>query len=158
MSRWHEPPLLLDAAIVAGFTVVAEIERAVSSTNVLHGTAAPGLDMVLVAVPIIPLLWRRSHPFAALVSTTLALGVVGGLFHGTICFFGGLFVLLTALYAASSYADAPFDKVAFAVPFGLFATLPLFAGSYFRIPGDLVFATVLTAGTWLAGQGARRWR
>jgi signal transduction histidine kinase len=158
VSRWHERPRLLDAAIAVGFTVVAEIERSVSSTNVLHGTAAPGVDMVLVAVPVVPLLWRRLHPFDALVATTAALGVVGGLFHGTICFFGGLFALLTALYAASSYADAPADKVAFAIPFGLYGTLPLFAGSYFRIPGDLVFASVLTAGTWLAGQGARRWR
>jgi signal transduction histidine kinase len=158
MSRWQERPTLIDVAIAVGFAVVAEIERSVSSTNVLHGTAAPGLDRVLVVVPIIPLLWRRAHPFAALVATTAALGLGGGLFHGTICFFGGLFALLTALYAASSYADAPTDKVAFAIPFGLYGTLPLFAGSYFRIPGDLLFATVLTAGTWLAGQGARQWR
>ena len=151
-------PQVLDAAIAVGFVVVAEIERAVSPSNVLHGTAAPGLDAVLVVVPVVPLLWRRRHPFAALVATTVLLGVVGGLLHGTICFFGGLFVLLTALYAASSYARTPTDKVALAVPFGLYATLPLFAGSYFRIPGDLVFATVLTTGTWLAGQGARRWR
>jgi hypothetical protein len=48
--------------------------------------------------------------------------------------------------------------VALAIPFGLYGTLPLFAGSCFRIPGDLVLATVLTVGTWLAGQGARRWR
>lgn len=158
MGRWHGGPRLLDAAIAVGFTVVAEIERSVSSTNVLHGTAAPGVDMVLVAVPIVPLLWRRPHPFGALAATTVALGAVGGLFHGTICFFGGLFALLTGLYAASSYARAPADKVAFAVPFGLYGTLPLFAGSFFRIPGDLVFASVLTAGTWLAGQGARGWR
>ncbi len=158
MSRWPGRPQVPDAAIAAGFVVVAEIERLVSSTNVLHGSAAPGLDVALVVVPLIPLLWRRQHPFAVLVATTAALGIVGGLFHGTICFFGGLFALLTALYAASSYAMDPADKVAFAVPFGLFGSLPLFAGSYFQIPGDLVFATVLTAGTWLAGQGARRWR
>ncbi|MDT7545798.1 MAG: hypothetical protein QOE99_1908 [Actinomycetota bacterium] len=149
---------MFDAATAVGFAVVAEIERAVSSTNVLHGTAAPRVDVVLVVVPVIPLLWRRRHPFPALVATTASLGIEGGLFHGTICFFGGLFALLTALYAASSYAVAPADKVAFAIPFGLYGTLPLFAGSYFRIPGDLIFATVLTAGTWLAGQGGRRWR
>lgn len=158
MSRRYERVQVLDAAIAVGFAVVAEIERSVSSTNVLHGTAAPGLDAVLVAIPVSPLLWRRRHPFGALVATTAALGLVGGVFHGTICFFGGLFALLTAVYAASSYAVAPADKVAFAVPFGLFGTLPLFAGNYFQVPGDLVFATVLTAGTWLAGQGARRWR
>jgi signal transduction histidine kinase len=158
MSRWPERRQVIDVAITVGFAVVAEIERSVSSTNVLHGTAAPGLDRVLVVVPVIPLLWRRAHPFPVLVATTAALGLGGGLFHGTICFFGGLFALLTALYGASSYANAPADKVAFAIPFGLFGTLPLFAGSYFRLPGDLVFATVLTAGTWLAGQGARRWR
>ncbi|WP_161988599.1 sensor histidine kinase [Pedococcus bigeumensis] len=158
MSRWHGRTQPLDAAIALGFAVVAEIERSVSSTNVLQGTAAPGLDAVLVVVPVVPLLWRRRNPFAVLVATTAALGIVGGLFHGTICFFGGLFALLTALYAASSYASAAADKVAVAVPFGLYGLLPLFAGSYFKIPGDLVFATVLTAGTWLAGQGARRWR
>ena len=123
---------MIDVAITVGFAVVAEIERSVSSTNVLHGTAAPGLDRVLVVVPVIPLLWRRAHPFPVLVATTAALGLGGGLFHGTICFFGGLFALLTALYGASSYANAPADKVAFAIPFGLFGTLPLFAGSYFR--------------------------
>lgn len=158
MIRGREHHQLLDVAIAIGFAVVAEIERSVSSTNVLHGTASSGLDSVLVLVPVCPLLWRRRHPFAALVATTAALGLVGGVFHGTICFFGGLFVLLTGLYAASSYAPAPADKVAFAIPFGLFGALPLFAGSYFRIPGDLVFATVLTSGTWLAGQGTRRWR
>ena len=158
MTRWPGRPQPLDVAITAGFVVVAQIERSVSSTNVLHGTVAPALDVALVVLPVLPLLWRRQHPFAGLVATTVALGLVGGVFHGTICFFGGLFALLTALYAASSYAVAPADKVAFAVPFGLFGTLPLFAGSYFQIPGDLVFATVLTAGTWLAGQGARRWR
>src|SRR6478609_1049142 len=142
MSTWPERPELLDVGIVVGFGVVAEIERSVSSTNVLHGTAAPALDAVLVLVPVVPLLWRRRHPFGVLVATTAALGLVGGLFHGTLCFFGGLFALLTALYAASSYAEAPSDKVALAIPFGLYGTLPLFAGSYFRIPGDLVFSAV----------------
>ncbi|HEV7195880.1 MAG TPA: histidine kinase [Pedococcus sp.] len=158
MSRRIERLQVLDAAIAVGFALAAEIERSVSSTNVLRGTAAPGLDQVLVLVPVIPLLWRRRNPFAALLATTAALGLVGGVFHGTICFFGGLFALLTALYAASSYAPAPTDKVAFAIPFGLYGSLPLFAGSYFQVPSDLVFATVLTTGTWLAGQGGRRWR
>lgn len=115
MSRWRTPPPLLDAAITVGFAVVAEIERSVSSTNVLHRTAAAGLDAVLVVVPVVPLLWRRRHPFAVLVAMTVALAVAGGLFHGTICFFGGLFALLTALYTASSYAVAPVDKVALAI-------------------------------------------
>ncbi len=158
MSSWRGRRSLLDVAVAAGFAVVAEIERSVSSTNVLAGSASVAFDTFLVLVPVVPLLWRRRFPFAALVATTAALGIVGGLFHGTICFFGGLFVLLTCLYTASSYAAAPADKVAVVVPYGLYGLLPLFAGSYFQVPGDLVFATAVTVAAWLAGQGARRWR
>ena len=89
MSSWRGRRSLLDVAVAAGFAVVAEIERSVSSTNVLAGSASVAFDTFLVLVPVVPLLWRRLDlPFAARVATTAALGIVGGLFHGTICFFG----------------------------------------------------------------------
>ncbi|MDQ6873742.1 MAG: histidine kinase [Actinomycetota bacterium] len=147
----------IDVAIAVGFAAVAEAELRVSTQNIFAGTRSVAADTVLVLAPVLPLVWRRGHPFAAAVAVACALTVVGAGFHGAVLFFGGLLPFLLALYSASAYARAPFDRIVLGLPVLLIGPMPLYVET-FRVPTDYVFATVASVFAWLAGQAVRRWR
>lgn len=152
-AGWSE----FDVALAVAFAVVAEAELRVSTQNIFTGTRSIAADSVLVLVPPVALIWRRSHPFAAAVAVAGALTVVGAGFHGTVLFFGGLLPFLVALYTASAYARTPLDRIVLGLPVLLIGPMPLYIDT-FRVPGDYVFATVASVFAWLAGQAVRRWR
>ena len=152
--RW---PGSADAVLVVAFWIVAEVEIRVYDQSVLQGRVGLPVDSVLVLVPLVPLAWRRTAPFTACLMMAGLLTLVGAGLGGTICFFGGLFPFLVALYSASAWADRPWDRATLLVPVGLMLPMHWYIAD-FRIPADLGFGLSLSGMAWAAGQGARRWR
>jgi signal transduction histidine kinase len=146
-----------DIALAVAFAVVAEIELHLASQNTFRGTVSSGSDSLLVLLPVVPLAWRRVYPFAALAAVAGVIVVVGAGVGGSVLFFGGLFPFLLALYSASLHARSPLDRFALAFPLLLVGPMPLWA-HHFRVPGDYVFASVLSLLAWLIGQVVRRWQ
>ncbi len=111
------------------------------------------VDSVLVLAPVLPLVWRRGRPFAAVVAVAFALTVVGAGFHGAVLFFGGLGPFLMALYSASAYARAQLDRVVLGLPVLLMGPMPLYVDT-FRVPTDYVFG-LFASGFRVAGGAGR---
>ncbi len=150
-------PAALDSGLAVAFAVVAEIELHLASQNTFQGTVPSGVDSLLVLLPVLPLAWRRVYPFTALLSVAALLVLIGAVVGGSVLFFGGLFPFLVALYSASLHARSPLDRFAIGVPLLLIGPMPLWASS-FQVPGDYVFASVLSVLAWLIGQLVRRWQ
>lgn len=143
--------------LLTAFAVVAEVERAASTTNIFAGTLTPAADCVAVLLPLLPLLTRRRYPFGSALAVAALITLLGAGLHATIPFFGGLFPFLVVLYSASAWAAAPRQYAALAVPLALLGPMPLYISS-FLVPGDYVFGLVASAFAWTAGQAVRRWR
>lgn len=152
--RW---PSTADVGLAVAFGIVAELEIRLYSRSVLPGRVSLPADSVLVLLPLVPLAWRRAAPFATCVALAGALTLVGAALGGTICFFGGLFPFLVAVYSASGWGRSPWDRVAVVVPLSLMAPMHWYIPD-FRVPADLFFGLSLSGLAWTAGQGARRWR
>ena len=153
-ARW---PAASDVAIAAAFAVVAEVELRTYSQSVLAGDVPLAVDTWLVLLPLVPLAWRRAAPFAACLAMALVITAVGAGLGGTICFFGGFFPFVAAVYSASAWARSPWDRVTLCVPVALMVPMHWYVPD-FRLPSDLFFGVGLSAMAWAAGQGARRWR
>lgn len=136
-----------DVAVAAAFAVVAEVELRVSSPNLFKGTLPLAIDSFLVLLPIVAVCWRRASPFASSVGVAAAITLTGAVFHGTICFFGGLLPFLLTLYSASAWARPPRDRLALLVPVALLAPMAAYVRT-FDFPGDLVFGTVVSTAAW----------
>ncbi len=149
---WSE----FDVALAVALDVVAEAELRLSH-NVFTGTRSIAADSLLVLVPPVALIWRRSHPFGAVVAVAGALMVVGAGFHGTVLLFGGLLPFLVAVYSASAYARTPLDRIVLGLPVLLIGPMPSYIDT-FQVPSDYLFATVASLFSWLAGQAVRSWR
>ncbi len=150
-------PMPVDVTVAAVFAVVAEVELRLSSQNVLNGTVPVAVDSVLVLIPLVAMSWRRVAPFTACVVMAVALTAVGAGLGGTFCFFGGLLPFLVLVYSASASARSPYDRLVLLVPLALVAPMHAYI-STFRIPADLIFATVVSLAAWTTGQGVRRWQ
>lgn len=150
-------PSPTDLVLAVGFAVVAEVELRTYRQSVLSGHVSLTVDSWLVLLPLVPLVWRRTRPFAACVSMALAITLVGAGLGGTICFFGGFFPFVASVYSASAWARGPWDRASLAIPLALMVPMHWYVPD-FRIPADLFFGIGLSAMSWAAGQGVRRWR
>ena len=119
----------LDIGVTVAFAAVAEIELHLPSQSTFQGTVPSGIDSLLV--------------------------LVGAVLGGSVLLFGGLFPFLLALCSASLHARSPLDRFAVLLPVLLVAPMPLWANN-FRVPGDYVFASVLSLLAWLTVQLVRR--
>lgn len=148
--------LEVDAGVAVAFAVVAEVELALSGANILAGSAAYPLDAVLVLLPLVPLVWQRVRPFAA-VTGMAAMFALGALLGGSILFFGGFFPLLVAIYWCSAIAQPPWDRLVLLVPVLLIAPMPWWL-SNFEAPYDYFLPAVTVLLAWGAGRVTRRWQ
>jgi signal transduction histidine kinase len=147
--------MAVDVTIAAAFAVVAEVELRLYDQPILAGTVSPGVDSVLVLLPLVPLAWRRQRPFAAVVVMTLivtALGFAGG----TICFFATMLPFVLLMYAAAAWSESPYHVLALLSPLLLLGPMVGYDPEFG--PNDWVFGLVVAIAGWMAGQGARRWR
>lgn len=144
-----------DVTIAAVFAVVAEVELRVYDQPILAGSVSPGIDSLLVLLPLVPLAWRHAWPFAAVVAMPLVVTAVG-VAGGTICFFATMLPFVLLMYAAAAWSESPYDVAALVSPLLLLGPMVGYDPDFG--PNDWVFGMVVAIAGWMAGQGARRWR
>ncbi len=144
-----------DATLAAAFAVVAEVELRIYDQPILAGSVSPGIDSLLVLLPLVPLAWRRARPFAAVIAMPLVVTAVG-IAGGTICFFATMLPFVLLMYAAAAWSESPYDVLALVAPLLLLGPMVGYDPDFG--PNDWVFGLVVAIASWTAGQGARRWR
>lgn len=155
-GRVGDHRLEVDVGVAVAFAVVAEVELALSGANILAGSAPYPFDAVLVLLPLVPLVWQRVWPFAA-VTGMAAMLALGALLGGSVLFFGGFFPLLVAIYWCSAVARPPWDRLVLLVPVLLIGPMPWWL-SNFEAPYDYFLPAVTVLLAWGAGRVTRRWQ